>query len=310
MSILRGVPTLAVDGSQITPSRDFSIPVGAVQVGWFANPHDEAGRYVKNLRFEVLAPEDLAEEAQDRGEGDFPDLQVNLRRFELECDVLAEYMQQWAGNKPTGVCFFDGSLAISFAAQMGPTLRRRYLTAVRRLLDLSEETRVPLVGYVDSSHARDLVMMLYRLFRDDLGDEAPRLSDAALLNSHMAWGQRSEAFLCARDDHLFDAPHEAFDYYDRVHLVYLKTTATNPPSRLDLPAWLLDDGLLDWVVDVVRAECIVGTGYPYAVETADAVAVITAQDRQQFYRLFQEFTATLGLPLRFARKAQSKQGRR
>ena len=32
-----------------------------------------------------------------------------------------------------------------------------------------------------------------------------------------------------------------------------------------------------------------GNGYPYAVETADAVAVITMQDRERFYRLLQEF---------------------
>ena len=31
--VLLGVTTLAVDGSQITPSRDFSLPVGAVQIG-------------------------------------------------------------------------------------------------------------------------------------------------------------------------------------------------------------------------------------------------------------------------------------
>ena len=34
-------------------------------------------------------------------------------------------------------------------------------------------------------------------------------------------------------------------------------------------------GLLERVVDVVRAECVAGTGYPYAMETADALAVIT-----------------------------------
>ena len=63
-------------------------------------------------------------------------------------------------------------------------------------------------------------------------------------------------------------------------------------------------------VDIVRAECVVGNGYPYAVETADAVAVITMQDRERFYRLLQEFAEKEGLPLRFSRKSVSKQGRR
>jgi hypothetical protein len=55
---------------------------------------------------------------------------------------------------------------------------------------------------------------------------------------------------------------------------------------------------------------VVGNGYPYAVETADAVAVITVQDRERFYRTFQEFAEKEGLPLRFSRKAVSKRGRR
>ncbi len=63
-------------------------------------------------------------------------------------------------------------------------------------------------------------------------------------------------------------------------------------------------------MDVVRAECVVGNGYPYAVETADAVAVITMQDRERFYRVFQEFVEKEGLPLRFSRKAVSKTKRR
>jgi hypothetical protein len=99
-------------------------------------------------------------------------------------------------------------------------------------------------------------------------------------------------------------------YYGRVCLLYLKTTADGPPARLDVPRWLLEAGQLDRVLDVVRAESVVGNGYPYAVETADAVAVITAQDRERFYRAFQEFAEKEGLPLRFSRKATSKQGRR
>jgi len=64
------------------------------------------------------------------------------------------------------------------------------------------------------------------------------------------------------------------------------------------------------VIDLVRAECIVGVGYPYALETADAVAVLTMQDRERFYRLFQRFAEGEGLELRFSRKSVSKRGRR
>ncbi len=309
LEVLRDVTTVAVDGSQITRSNDFSVPVGAVQVGWFENPHRPAGRYVKDIRFEVLAPADLDQTQESEGtrERTFPDLEVNFRRFELECQVLSEHMQRLASDGARAVCFFDGSLVISFAARMNPGLQRRYLQAVIDLLDVSAATRVPLVGYVDTSYARDLVSMLGVI---DHLDQTHLLSDGALLRDRMAWGSRTEAFTCARKDELFTKVSPDLDYYERVALLYLKTTSDNSPARLDVPAWLLDDDLLEWTVDVVRAECVVGTGYPYCIETADAVAVITMQDRERFYRAFQEFLENLDVDMRYSRKAYSKRGRR
>jgi hypothetical protein len=74
---------------------------------------------------------------------------------------------------------------------------------------------------------------------------------------------------------------------------------------------MIDDGLLEPVLDVVRAEIIAGGyGYPYAIETADAVSVITAQDRLEFYAQFQEFIERQGLKFTFSTKAASKSRRR
>lgn len=303
LGVLQGVTTVAVDGSQISPSFDYSVPVGAAQVGWFVNPHDGAGRYIKDIAFEIVPPERLAEVGDE--EAGFPDLEVNLRRFELECAKLCEWMARLAADGSRAVCLLDGSLTVSFAGQMRPALRARYVQAILGVIETSQRTHVPVVGYVDGSRSQDFVAMLTRLRNDD----PPRLNDAQLLRPHMDWGQRTEAFVCARDDALArDDP--AQDYYSRVHFVYLKTTADNPPARLDVPAWVLGAGQLEWVMDIVRAECIVGLGYPYAAETADAVAVITAQDREHFYRVFQEFLAQLGQELRYARKAYSKRVRR
>jgi hypothetical protein len=303
MDILGGIPTVAVDGSQITPSRDIPIPVGAVQVGWFVNPHDGDQPYVKDIYFEVLAPDELASE--DEEILGFPDWRVNARRFVLECQMLFETMHAARDEAVKPVCFFDGSLVISFAQHMLPERQRLYVDAVMGLLKASEECRVPLVGYVDTSYANDLAAMLDAL---DGRQTRRRISDGALLRSRMSWGDRTTAWVCGREDKVL--PVRGRKYYDRVCFVYLKTTADRPPARLDLPRWLLEAGELGRTVDVVRAECVVGNGYPYAVETADAVAVITMQDRERFYRAFQEFAEKEGLPLRFSRKVVSKRGRR
>jgi hypothetical protein len=79
---------------------------------------------------------------------------------------------------------------------------------------------------------------------------------------------------------------------------------------LSVPRWALEEGQLEHVVDVVQAECVVGNGYPYALETADAVAVITHRDRERFYRVFQTFAEGRELSVRFSRKSVSKRNRR
>ncbi len=303
LQILSAVPTIAVDGSQITPSKDFSVPVGAVQLGWFVNPHIADAPYIKDIAFEVLAPDELADE--DDGADGFPDWRVNLRRFTGECERLITLMADYHTAPVKPVCFFDGSLILSFTAQMRPTHQQQYLQAVMALLEASEIHRVPLVGYIDTSYANDLAAML-----DVLRGQrsAQRISDGALLRERLTWGDRSTAWICARDDNV--EPVGGSKYYDQVCFTYLKTTADRPPARLDIPRWLLEAGELEHTLDVVRAECVVGNGYPYSVETADAVAVITMQDRERFYRTFQEFAEKEGLPLRFSLKALSKKGRR
>ena len=77
-----------------------------------------------------------------------------------------------------------------------------------------------------------------------------------------------------------------------------------------MPRWLLENGQAEQVVNLVRAECVVGGGYPYAIETADALAVLSYTDRQRFYAILGEFLTETGLTLHVARKALSKQQRR
>jgi len=303
--VLLNTPTFAVDGSQIPPGRDFSVPVGAVQVGWFENPHAPGGDYVKDLTFEVLAPNELGEETDDRGGGDFPDWRVNLRRFEMETQKIVEYIEGHAGAQPVPLCFLDGSLVVSFARHMRPNLRQKYVKAVTDMLRASRTNRVPLVGYVDTSFASDLVTMLFWLNRLP---HAPRLSDGGLLRPLMQWGDRSQVYMCARDDKVLP---EYGPQAREVCFTYLKTTADGAPARLEFPRWLAEDeSELERVLNLVRAECIVGNGYPYALETADAVAVISLQDRERFYATFQQFAEKEGLSLRYSRKALSKRVRR
>src|SRR6266851_3331819 len=316
---IEGITTLAVDGSQILPWRDASIPVALIQVGLFANPHTQGRPYTKDVRMEVLSPDEIME--QSRAENEDPDsypyseMQVTLRRYVLEIEMLCSQMEHYARERRAShaahspVVFFDGSLVVSFALTMPSPYRERYIASAVSLLKTSEQCRVPLIGYIDTSYARDMITMLLRL---DSAQPQPtlretkKIHDALLWQGHMRWGDRTPAMICARGDVL----QGYGDYRESVAFCYLKTTATQPPARMEFPLWMLDDGLLEPVMDVVRAEVIAGNGYPYAIETADAAAVITQQDRMEFYAHFQEFMKRQGVEFSFSRKAVSKSRRR
>jgi hypothetical protein len=317
---IEGITTLAVDGSQLQPWRDASIPVALIQVGFFANPHAAGRPYTKDVRMEVLSPDEIMEEAKVEGRDPdsypYSEMQVTLRRYMLEVETLCTQMEQFARQRRAGdsahglVVFFDGSLVVSFALTMPSPYRERYIDAAVSLLQTSEEQRVPLIGYIDTSYARDMITMLRRLDSvqpEPMLRETKRIHDALLWQGKLRWGDRTPAMICARGDVL-----EGYGpYRESVAFCYLKTSADRPPARLEFPRWMLDDGLLDPVLDVVRAEIIAGgQGYPYAIETADAVSVITMQDRMEFYGVFQDFIEKQGLKFTFSRKAVSKSWRR
>lgn len=301
-------PTFAVDGSQIRPDDDFSIPVAAVQVAWFENRHTTDGRYVKDARFEVLTPEDLTVEFGD--DHVISEQQVNLRRFELEIESLCASMEKLGDSSNLAVAFFDSSLAISFADRLQGEAQERHVRAMLELLRTSERTGVPVVGYIDGSRARDLVHMIASIFK--LND-AQKIHDAWLVGSRLTWGARTPMFICARGgaDRKQQGILEKFEEYRRgVGFVYLKTAALAPPARLEIPLWVLQRGQLDQVIELVIAEVIVGNGYPYVIQSADAAAVINSSDRDAFHAIFQRFAREQQIDLRISQKTASKSRRR
>lgn len=307
MGVLAGKPAIAVDGSQIAPDPIYSIPVGAIQIGWFVNPHDGAQPYVKEIEFTVLPPEELSE--TDGEMESFAIQAVNQRRFVRECERLADLMLEYARPEADvqPLSFFDGSFIISFAGKIQSGRARPYIRAIDHLLTVSRIHEAPLVGFVDTSNSRDIANLVYNLGINASG--LPDVSDAALLRSILPrWGDRTPFFICARPDAL--SKEEPGIFYKDVAFCYIRLARNRPPARLEIPLWLLESGQAESMVDRVRAECVVGGGYPYAIETADAVAVLSHQDRRRFYAIFDHFLNQEGLALDVSRKALSKQGRR
>ncbi|HEV3468733.1 MAG TPA: DNA double-strand break repair nuclease NurA [Pyrinomonadaceae bacterium] len=312
---LAGRVTFAADGSQVFPGRETSVPVAGVQVASFENPHTPEGRYTKDVHFEVITPDELT-----GGERSYesPDQIVGLRRFKLEARAIGEFIRRREGWRDRGerapIAFLDGTLLISSRRKETEVLFfKHYAAALADLVRLSREAEVPLVGYVDHSYAPDLRDLLEALHP---ARPESKIYDAQILRAATgaggpllaAWGDRTVFWHCRR-------PNLAESFFDErgaplVGFVYLQTTSDGHPARLEIPAWVYEAGLLEEVVDAVRAECVVGNGYPYAIETADEAAVMTARDRAQFLRTMQDFADEHRFDFRISRKAASKGRRR
>ena len=292
--------TVAVDGSQIMPLTDADLPVAAVQAVWFENHHTLDGRYERQIEFELLTPRDL-----QRSPGARDDLQteqlINLRRFELELRTLERRLEAIASSmagegveERLAIGLIDSSLVISFAERLGDELRPRYTAALLALLRTAERTGIPVIGYVDGSRSRDLLNLLAHAF--GLASN-PGIDDAQILDPHLQWGERTPLMVCARGCSVRgkESILESLESYRRgIGFVYLKTSRSTPPARLEIPLWVEERGHLDRVIDLIRAEVIVGNGYPYAIQSADAAVAISGRDRDQFHAIVARFASQQG----------------
>lgn len=294
---LTGIATFAVDGSQIYPSKDLSIPVALIQVGWFENLHLPSGSYEKDVALDVMTPAEL----KANSSGDPVDRRVNMRRFEMETRRLIDYMKEHA-NCETCLVFFDGSIIVTFAEAFDEETRHFYTKCALKLLEASEKYQVPLIAYIDTSHARDLTVMLQTLYQLP---ESRSVHDAQLFYRGMEWGDRTPLFRCKRSGIL----SEYRDYDDKIAFTYLKAH-DGYPVRLEMPLWMHEAGIVERVLNWVRGEIVIGSGYPYVIETADQTTVLKNEDRQAFYRVLQDWADREQLNLRLSRKMVSKVRRR
>jgi hypothetical protein len=314
--ILQNRTTFAADGSQIQPGREINLPVAAVQIGTFENAHNERGEYRKQAFLKIIAPNeffdsDLLEEKPIRAE-----TLVGFLRFEAEIKYLKDFLREKSGWRERGermpLAFLDNTLLLSIALPQ-TKLQNRYIAETAELVRVSEAAEVPIIGYVDQSYARDLIHLLdsFSSFSENrIHEPSDRLSDAQLLTAKTleSWGDRT-IYFDSRREHLSDFFTDK-NGDSTVGFVYLKTASDAVPARLDVPAWIYKQNLLDEVLNTVRAECVIGLGYPYALETADATAVISSRDRELFLRALQDFSVRENLNFRVASKRMSKARRR
>lgn len=290
---LEGVSVGAVDGSQIYPGGELSLPFGVINIGWYINHHN--GDYELQHNARLLLPDEL---------GYNPDSGVNLQRERAEIERLIKIMGRL---KKGDVVFLDGSLVLSFVLHIFETEREQYLDAILRLLQHTEGEDSPfLAGYVDSSRASDLAEMFSPLLPLQHGAGKRALpTDASFLRSALQWGERTASFICARDNILQYYRKGDVDYSRGIAFFYIKSSAYGV-SRVEFPLRYVEEGRVDYIADIVRAQLIVGGGYPYALNRAHHEAVVSVKERERFLQIVQALSEREGLGVDTSLKAVRK----
>lgn len=315
------------DGSQIYQVNEINIPVALVQIVRYCNEHSLTSKsYSSDRKIEILTPKELyyLDESQKETTSQQP---VDAKRFYYEMKMLVESMQQFHNRNidPTDAfCLTDGSLVLSFLYTIAEGPKKIYFDALEDVINHSSMYKYPIVGYIDSSAAKDIANMLFYLNDTQSVNKNPGetedpnespvkiISDVKVidtycrkhLNYSLQWGDRTCAFICDRNDLIYKQYPDKIK--SRIAFFYIKLNSISL-SRVEFPEWCLDyPGMVENIAHLLRVESIIGSGYPYTLDQCHHRCVIHSDERNKFLRLFQGFGDQNGLKIKIKSKSRSK----
>ncbi len=283
-SVLSGVAVGAVDGSQIYSDKNYEIPLAVIQTSQILNRHTNDGDYKENTEAEIITPDEF----ESASVYSFGSEYVDARRFALECDSIMQLMKEH--DRPC--IMLDGALILSHINVLNRNIRDIYVRAITKLLEASEKTRAPVIGFIDTTMPRDITLMMHFLFRL----KKSKLSDTHLF-SHLSWGERTAAFLCDRDDRRGEEARSVLDNYGkfRDHIAFFYMKVSGLPARVEFPAWMYEEGMVDKIADIIRAECVIRSNYPDILMRAHEAAAIRMNEHDLFYGMLDNFCKANGI---------------
>ncbi len=278
-SVLSGVAVGAVDGSQIYSDKNYEIPLAVIQTSRIFNRHTNDSDYKQETEASIITPDEF----EAASVYSFGSEYVDARRFAAECDSMVQLMKE---HEKLYV-LLDGALTLSHINVLNTNIREIYINAITRLLEASENTKNPVIGYIDTTMPRDVTLMMHHIFEL----KKSKLSDTHLF-SNILWGERTAAFLCDRDDRRGGDSRAVLDYYGRfrngVAFFYMRMS-NGLPVRVEFPSWAYQAGQVDKIADIIRAECVIRGNYPDILMRAHDAALIRMSEHTLFYGMLDNF---------------------
>jgi hypothetical protein len=286
-SVLSGVPVGAVDGSQIYSDKNYEIPLAVIQISRIFNRHTSDRDYSQDTDAMIITPDEF----EAASVYSFGSEYIDARRFSMECEGIVSLMNE---HKSLFI-LLDGALILSHINVLNTNIREIYIKAITKLLESGEKTRNPVIGFIDTTMPRDITLMMHFLF----GLKKSKLSDTHIF-SNMLWGERTAAFLCDRDDRRGKEARSVLENYGRfkneIAFCYMQL-GSGLPVRIEFPAWVHKDGMLDKIADIIRAQCIIRGNYPDILMRAHDACVIRTSEHDLFYGMLENFCRINGIKI-------------
>lgn len=257
LSILEGKKFVGVDGSQIYHDPHIKLPLALVQASYFSNWHSVDKKFEKDSIVDVISLERHNQET-NKFSSIIDDEYIDFKRAELEIGLIKKLIND---DSEDSLYFVDNGLSPEFS--MADIYSAKYKLMFTDLIDLSFEKRKKIVGYIAKPHSKHLVKKIREMNYGlkNLGF----LTDALLLEGMLKWGD-------------YTAPEKL---NEKVYFSYIRVG--EEVSRIELPYWIVENGLAGEVVLNLLAESIIGLGYPYILEAAHNTVVIQGKERMMFY---------------------------
>ncbi len=205
---------------------------------------------------------------------------ISLERDLAELEALVDIACSLPTDRPR-VALVDGTLVHYDLEAAEEAQRKDFIARSLGAMDRLRDAGIPVAGYVAAPQSRELVNALrlvlctYPQSRCAGCDATPceaatGTTDAELLAEILHPGERGP--ILEPQSRLFERITE-----QRVLATSLHIGAS--VIRLEVPRWVVDDGLLDGLCGVLLDQVAKGAGYPPVLQEAHEAAVITMSDR-------------------------------
>ncbi len=277
---------LAVDGSQVNPSRHDQVEFALVNIGSISLPFGGLGEIRETVESELTVADDLYTEY-----GKINDQHIAARRDLLERKKLAALAETLPRPLFT---FTDGALELWFndSASRGggspaDSTLDEYITALKHL----HQSGVCTAGYVDRPSSALALRMLEiadlpeaELKDAGRGGKYWGLRDIDIFRGFLDPGERSAIFA------LRSRPTGRYTDDVALHFFYLNVGRPKKPylARVEIPFWVAEDTMtLDYLHALLLYECgkLGNRRYPYILHRSHEIAVVTREEKRQIEQM-------------------------